>query len=226
MSKGMMLLRLAAILLLLAALGYRAAAFQQPATSSGQSATPAPGTASNDDHQQPSANAIPQGQAEAAAKPGENVNDNDDQDSGKPRHKTHFHLGTITLGASYTNFGHGYGPFYPYGFYPYTFSAFYTPFHYDPFYGPFYYPAYGPSVNYALGKGHVKLSSLGRNKDAEVYIDGAYAGLAGKLKNIWLDPGAYNLSVRASDGSSFQKRIYVLSGKTLEIKPVLKAEKK
>jgi hypothetical protein len=33
---------------------------------------------------------------------------------------------------------------------------------------------------------------------------------------MWLDSGAYNLEVK-SDGRSFAKRIYVLTGKTLKI---------
>ena len=153
----------------------------------------------------------------------------DDQDSKPARRKTHFHLGTITLGASYTNFGRSFvAPFYPYySYYPYyayaafSVGAFYTPFASD-LYGPFYYPPHAFDLNYALGKGEVELKSLGRNKNASVYIDNAYAGKAGKLKHMWLDSGAYNLSLTAADGSSFQQRIYVLSGKKLKITPEFK----
>ena len=41
---------------------------------------------------------------------------------------------------------------------------------------------------------------------------------------MWLDPGAYDLSIESADGSRFQQRIYVLSGKTLKIKPELKSK--
>jgi hypothetical protein len=67
--------------------------------------------------------------------------------------------------------------------------------------------------------GEVKVSSA--PKDSLVYIDGAYAGLAGKLKSMWLEPGAYNLRILAGD-QSYEKRIYVLSGKTLELQAALK----
>jgi hypothetical protein len=35
---------------------------------------------------------------------------------------------------------------------------------------------------------------------------------------MWLDPGAYNLELR-TNGDSYTKRIYVLSGKRLTIDP-------
>ena len=153
----------------------------------------------------------------------------DDEDSKSAGRKTHFHLGAVTLGASYTSFGHSFvTPFYPYypyyAYYPYpafSLGAFYTPFVGD-LYGPYYYPPHVFDLNYALGKGEVELKSLGRYKTASVYIDQAYAGKAGKLKHMWLDSGAYNLSLTAADGSSFHQRIYVLSGKKLKITPEFK----
>jgi hypothetical protein len=143
-----------------------------------------------------------------------------DEDSKAAKHRTHFHLGEVAVGASYTNFGRSLiAPFYPY--YPYgvsTIGTFHTLLFEDLFYRPLYYP----DLTYALTKGEVKLQSLGRNKNAAVYIDNAYAGTAGKLKHIWLDPGAYDLVLKAADASSFHQRIYVLSGKTLKITPEFK----
>src|SRR4029077_1247944 len=46
---------------------------------------------------------------------------------------------------------------------------------------------------------------------------GAYAGTADRLKSMWLDPGAYDLTVSAKDRESFHQRVYVLSGKSLKI---------
>ena len=63
--------------------------------------------------------------------------------------------------------------------------------------------------------GQVKLRTDQGN--ADVYIDGAYAGTAQDLKSIWLEPGVYNLEVKAEQRSPFSKRIYVLSGKTLKL---------
>jgi hypothetical protein len=48
-------------------------------------------------------------------------------------------------------------------------------------------------------------------------LDGAYAGKAGDLKSMWLDPGAYQFEVRQDSRTAFSRKIYVLSGKTLRI---------
>ena len=64
--------------------------------------------------------------------------------------------------------------------------------------------------------GAVKLEGV--DKNALVYLDGALAGRADKLKRMWLDPGAYDLELRTGDRSATQ-RIYVLSGKTLKVTP-------
>jgi hypothetical protein len=222
MGKGMMLLRLGAILMLLVVLGFWVTGHAQTAALQGQS-----GSASQ--QQEGNAAVHPNQRAQNTNQEKDQRDEqakNEEDDNEKPAKKhTHVHLGMITVGASYTNFGHAFvGPYYPYPYpyYPYgafSVGAFYTPFAGYPFYDPFYYPAYGPVLKYAPGKGEVKLSSLGHNKNAEVYIDNAYAGIAGKLKEMWLDPGAYDLSLKAADGSSFTKRIYVLSGKSLKITP-------
>jgi hypothetical protein len=138
------------------------------------------------------------------------------------RHKWHARLGTVTVGAAYAS-GPGFiyapfyfGPFYGYDFYPYAFD----PFFYNAFYGP-----YTGGLDYAPDKGKVELSVNAREaKTAEVYIDDAYAGMAKKLKSMWLQPGAYNLMVTTPDGSSFQQRIYVLSGKSLKVSAKLVAQ--
>jgi hypothetical protein len=54
---------------------------------------------------------------------------------------------------------------------------------------------YSRSLLYAEDKGEVKLSA--DPKTAEVYIDGAYAGKADQLRTMWLDSGAYDLSLSA-----------------------------
>jgi hypothetical protein len=140
-----------------------------------------------------------------------------DSDATAAKHKTHFHLGTVTMAAGYTHYPRGFfNSFYPFGFYPY--ASFYAPFYYDPFYNSFYYPGYIAGLHESAGRGHIKLSTPEKDKTADVYIDNAYAGTVGKLKSIWLDPGAYDLSVKGANGRSFQQRIYVLSSKTLKIK--------
>jgi hypothetical protein len=134
----------------------------------------------------------------------------DDSDQG--RHKLHVRLGGISVGAGYFSNPFFFGPFEPYGFYPYSLA--YSPFFYDPFSAPFYGPYVG-GFAYAPDKGEVQLKA--NPKNAQVFLDGAYAGTADHLKNMWLESGAYNLSVSAPGREDFQKRIYVLSGKSLKI---------
>ena len=61
-------------------------------------------------------------------------------------------------------------------------------------------------------------------KDAEVYIDGAYAGTVGKLKSVNLRPGSYDIEVRALGRTQFDKKVYVAAGKTLHLNPDLRIQ--
>lgn len=138
-----------------------------------------------------------------------------EKNNDKAERKWHVRLGTVTVGASYVHLPNDFyfSPFYPYGLYPYAIG--YSPFFYDPFYAPVY-PPYMGGFAYAEDKGKVELVADAKN--AEVYLDGAYAGLAANLKRMWLYPGAYDLTVAAPDGSAFRQRIYVLSGKSLKVR--------
>ena len=121
-----------------------------------------------------------------------------------------FHLGTTLLDAGYTSFS---GPAFLPLYYSYI----------DPFWRSYLcctpYYAYPPSV-YAVspgyGQGHVKLQVKPRT--AEVLINNSYAGTVASLKgNIWLKAGVYDLTIKAPDHCNFHRRIYVLSGKKLDI---------
>ena len=94
----------------------------------------------------------------------------------------------------------------------------YSPFYYRPygFYGP-----YGYSYGYP-NAGEVKLDT--NVKDAEVFVNGAYAGTAKKLKSMWLRPDAYDLEIRAPGRTQYAERIYVVAGKTLHIHADLRME--
>jgi hypothetical protein len=122
---------------------------------------------------------------------------------------THLRLGGIAVGGGYAHYS---GPF---GFYPigYGWPGYWT-WGYLPLYYPGYYSGYARGPN----MGEVKLE--GASKTAEVFLNGAYAGPARKLKSMWLDPGAYDLEVRSGQ-TSLARRIYVLSGKTLRISAAL-----
>jgi PEGA domain-containing protein len=113
-------------------------------------------------------------------------------------------FGGIVINAGYSHFS---GPYYPYYYrYPFYDWAWYNPFFHPGFYNGF---SHGPD------KGEIKLRT---NQDkAEVYLDGAYAGLASDLKTIWLAPGAYNLEVKAPQRTPYTRRIYILTGKILKI---------
>jgi hypothetical protein len=104
------------------------------------------------------------------------------------------------------------GPgFAPLGWYGYGYA-------YGPFYGP--YP-YGPYFG-APNAGQVKLDT--NVKDAQVFVDGAYAGTAGKLKTMWMRPGTYTIEVRAPGRAQFAEKIYVVAGKTIHVEPGLQPE--
>jgi hypothetical protein len=129
--------------------------------------------------------------------------------------KWHVKLGPVLVDAGYSRFG---GPFYyPYGFSP--FDGFYRAWLWDPYWA---YPVSYPSgyFGYNGGRGEIKLTLEPGTADpklAEVYVDNAFAGTADHLKNMWLEPGAYELSVLSKDGTAFRRRIYVLSGRSLKI---------
>ncbi len=91
---------------------------------------------------------------------------------------------------------------------------------YSPYWGPYPY-AYG-YYDYIPATGAVKFDT--GVKDAEVYIDGAYAGTVGKLKTMNLRPGTYDIEVRAPGRTQFDKKVYVAAGKTLHLNPELRVQ--
>lgn len=85
----------------------------------------------------------------------------------------------------------------------------------SPYWGgyPYGYYGYGPST------GELKFDT--KVKDAEVYIDGAYAGTVGKLKTMYLKPGSYDIEVRSPGRTQFDRKVYIAAGKTLHLNPEL-----
>jgi hypothetical protein len=91
---------------------------------------------------------------------------------------------------------------------------------YDPYWGPYPYGYYGYyGYDGASANGAVKFDT--DVKDAEVFIDGAYAGTVGKLKTMYLRPGTYNFELRAPGRTQFDQKVYVVAGKTLHVNPNL-----
>ena len=143
--------------------------------------------------------------------------DSTQQNTNRPRPR--IRIGGVAVNAGYSHFS---GPFfgYPvfgYPFRPWLWGPYGTgwPMMWDPwFYGPYLHPGFLTGFGYHPSMGEIKLRSA--DKDAWIYLDGALAGKAEKLKTIWLQPGSYNLEVRSGQ-KRFSRKIYVLSGKTLRL---------
>jgi PEGA domain-containing protein len=148
-----------------------------------------------------------------------------DKDAPGEKRKFRLRLGGVSVGAGYSHFS---GPHY----YPYAYPFGYAPFGFYPgdwVAASFWYPIASPYPYYATdafrygdGRGEIRLTA--DPKEAKVYIDGGYAGTADKLKTLWLDPGAYDLTVSAAGRGDFHQRLYVLSGKSLKISAKLEPE--
>ena len=151
--------------------------------------------------------------------------DSSDKDAPAEKRKFRLRLGGVSVGAGYSYFS---GPYY----YPYAYPFGYAPFGFYPgnwvaasYWYPISspYPFYTPDAfRYGDGRGEIRLTT--DPKEAKVYIDGGYAGTADKLKTLWLDPGAYDLTVSADGREDFHERLYVLSGKSLKISAKLDPE--
>lgn len=85
-----------------------------------------------------------------------------------------------------------------------------------------YFPYYGPYVGINPNAGEIKLDT--KLKDAEVFINGAYAGTVREMKTMWMRQGSYDLEIRAPGREEFQSRIYVVNGKTIHIRPDLRVK--
>ncbi|MGD1090720.1 MAG: PEGA domain-containing protein [Bryobacteraceae bacterium] len=90
---------------------------------------------------------------------------------------------------------------------------------YAPFWGPYWGPGYvGPYYAYP-NSGEVKLDT--KVKDAQVFINGSYAGTTHENKTMRLRPGSYNIEIREGGQTPFAQKIYVAAGKTLHLHPEL-----
>jgi hypothetical protein len=92
---------------------------------------------------------------------------------------------------------------------------------YSPYWGAYPYGYYGYGYG-APVTGAVKFDT--HVKDAEVYINGAYAGTVAHVKTMNLRPGSYDIEVRAVGRAQFDRKVYVTAGKTLHLNPDLRVE--
>ena len=90
---------------------------------------------------------------------------------------------------------------------------------YAPFWGPYWGPAYGGYYYGHPNAGEVKLDT--KVKDAQVFINGAYAGTTHQNKTMYLRAGSYNIEIREGSRTQFAQRVYVVAGKTLHLHPEL-----
>ena len=114
----------------------------------------------------------------------------------------------VPMAAQAARFGAFVGPAYGWGWY-------------GPYWGPYPYGFYS-GYYYGPATGAVKFDTGVKN--AEVLINGAYAGPVAKLKTMHLRPGSYNIELRAPGYMHYAERIYVVPGKTLHVKPDLRVQ--
>ena len=87
------------------------------------------------------------------------------------------------------------------------------------FYRPYWGPYWGPTYYGYSNSGEVKLDT--KVKDAQVFINGAYAGTTKENKSMHLRPGTYNVEIREAGRTQFAEKVYVVAGKTLKLHPEL-----
>jgi hypothetical protein len=87
---------------------------------------------------------------------------------------------------------------------------------YNPYWGP-YWGSYGGAYYAEPTTGEVKLDT--KVKDAQVFINSAYAGTTHENKTMRLRPGDYNIEIRINGRTQYAERVYVVAGKTLHLRP-------
>ena len=94
---------------------------------------------------------------------------------------------------------------------------------YGPYWGPYWSPYgyWGPAYGYP-NAGEVKLDTKAKN--AQVFINGAYAGTTHENKTMHLRPGSYNIEIRDGERTEFSEKVYVSAGKTLHLHPGLQGD--
>ncbi len=98
---------------------------------------------------------------------------------------------------------------------------------YRPYWGPSWGWGWGGwgwntpyySTYYSNPTGEVKLET--KVKDAEVFINGAYAGTTKDNKHMHLRPGNYKIEIRQGGQTAFAQQVYVTEGKTVKLYPEL-----
>lgn len=91
---------------------------------------------------------------------------------------------------------------------------------YGGWYAPFWGRYWGPyNYGYFPNSGELKLDT--KVKDAQVFINGAFAGTTHDNRTMHLRPGSYNIEIRENGQTPFAQQVYVSAGKTLHLHPEL-----
>ncbi len=105
------------------------------------------------------------------------------------------------------------------------FGYYYQPYFYDPWFGPWgpWYPyAYGayPYPSYYAPVADIRL--LVTPKNAEVYVDGYYAGVVdefdGVFQRLHVPPGNHELTLRLDGYRTVHQKLYVSNNQTYKVK--------
>jgi len=124
------------------------------------------------------------------------------------------HIGVGHFGGGHVIIGGGY---------PYFYGSYWGPgWGWGPYWGA-WGPAYGGYYAYPR-TGEVKLDT--KVKDAQVFINGAYAGTTHENKTMHLRPGNYNIQIRQDGQQEFAQNVYVTAGKTLKLHPELQPDQR
>jgi hypothetical protein len=130
---------------------------------------------------------------------------------------------TVIVGARYYNPYYFYRPYYYGGYY----SPWYYPFSFSLGFGYGYpccgYPYYGGYPYYYGGYyGASALRVQVPQREAEVFIDGYYAGRVdnfdGTFQRLHLEPGEHDLELFLPGHRSFQQKIYTQPGSTFRVR--------
>jgi PEGA domain len=94
----------------------------------------------------------------------------------------------------------------------------YRPFLYDPFWGPWYPYGYAYSYN---GRPQANIRTEVTPKDAEVYVDGYYAGHAadfdGVFKRLHVGPGGHSITFHLEGFRTVTEDVYVRPDSTFKM---------
>jgi len=94
------------------------------------------------------------------------------------------------------------------------------PFLYDPFWGPWYPYPYAYGYPYAV-RPEASVRTDVTPKDAEVYVDGYYAGLAdqfdGAFQRLHLSPGGHSITLHLEGFRTVTQDVYVRPDSTFKI---------